>query len=429
MGISTSSDNNNTNLAKITDYKELYFEDERKLKELQTNYNSIKNQLTTCQTATTDSNKVNLDSMNIQITSLENKIKVYQKNESKLKDQIKLLSVNNDCINNKNKLENEYIALQKEYTQCKDHGCDAYKDEIANLNIEVSKLNIKLNDEISGKANNNTRLTDQLEINKTLIKERDKLVQKVNNLENEAKLKVNTYNQMKTDYEAIKAQLDEKDDLVNSIQTKWHTRLDPVIGNFETYANIQNKLQIWLEKLFDVINEYTKFNEYTKGLSQEERNAKFKSMITSSQETIRNMIDDMEKEGKTASFISAVDSNDGKLIQSFNELLGKMKLKSSFDISQVLTAKTIIKAMRENLKGKISKAAGEIKTIDVTKEAYDSFYVNSHKLTTEDIITIILIVAIVVLVYIFRYEFWAVITGKERFVNMFGGHDEISYKW
>ena len=82
--------------------------------------------------------------------------------------------------------------------------------------------------------------------------------------------------------------------------------------------------------------------------------------------------------------------------------------------------------MRENVKAKISKVAGELKTIDVTKESYN---IMNRKLTTDDIITLILIVIIIVLLYVFRYEFWALLTGKERFVNMFGGHGTIQYKW
>lgn len=400
-GGSTPANNKSNSI----NYQELYYDNDRELKDLQTKYKSISQQLSTCQSATTDSSQANLNSLKQQINSLNKRVEEYQKKETNYKKQIDSLKVNEGCADKKKQLENDYLKLQKDYTQLRDHGCDEIKNNLDKLNIELSQMRIRLNDEIAGKTNNDSRLASQLEDNRKLIEENNNLTIKINQLQTEASNNSTTYEQTIDENNNLKAQLQAKEDLINTSQTRWHDVMDPIIDNYSVLVNAQNTLQFWLEKFYDITYDY--YNSTSRD-------------ITTTQTSVRNILDDFKKQ--IDEIKSYVDSGDGKITQEFDKLIENMKLVSTFKIEQLALTKKLLKQMREVLKGKLNKATGELKKIDITKESYDSVYKqhDQHTITT-DVISIMLLLVIVCLVYMFRYEIWAMISGKERFVNMFGG--------
>ena len=104
------------------------------------------------------------------------------------------------------------------------------------------------------------------------------------------------------------------------------------------------------------------------------------------------------------------------------------KVKGDFKLEHVNNLRLYLDKAYDNAMSSVSSVVSSLTTTKInTDEKKKESFCLSCFVKSDAFINGALIVLILVLLFVFRYEFWALLTGKERFVNMFGGKNNVYY--
>ena len=376
-----------------------------------------------------------------ELQTMKSKISSLKSDNEKLNDKIKTLNKTIETLKRHESYKDEIIDMEKRYSELNtkfrwqvDHGCDEQMDKYKAAADTISKLNLQLASVASGNATNDSIIKNQKAQIEELNKRLDEITQSNINSTQRMNEEISNAAQYEADMLKSKTELREIKAKVASFHDTLKLLINPNLTIINESMRVIDVTGEWLKSIYEEVKVFEGFYAKTKDMTNTDRVNAYKEMFDTMRKNLRNgVVTAIENASLTEINFKKGGVTD-KTMNDMTEALKAMKDAEKFKMSTVDNLVKIINAYRKEAKLKETGIYNALYVLDLEKEISPILEINDEdketfemKMNSDTVMIIIILIVLGVLVYINRYELIEFFTGKERFVNLFGGRKRKIY--
>lgn len=364
---------------------------------LESELNTTKNALSTMEKEYDECSKqaaMNKANTTREIRTLKSNITNYEKQVKDLNAKVKELSKLTNVEKQLKNTEKKYKELMTQYIQCVDHGCDVEHNERLRLEKAYKELMVERDNCLENKDNSSTDLKEK---NAKIVELENLITEKTNKTSD----LTSTNKELTKRNLELKNMLDELDVKYEKSQNDLKEANKTVQESLEKYGSViistssnLTKVNGWIEKLFKLSRKDGEdediYNELRNGIVEE---------IDKNFPLMAGTLEQSETDGVS------------KVITTIKG--------EKFKRDYILDLITALRKCQVRLTSLISEAG-------LAMNKTETFMMNSqmNENEREYLALVVLVFVFVLLIYHFRYEIYGLLTGKIRFINLFGSGND-----
>ena len=372
-----------------------------------------------------------------ELQTMKSKISSLKSDNDKLNDKITTLNKTIETLKRYESYKDEIVDMEKRYSELNtkfrwqvDHGCEEQSDKYKEAVDTISKLNLQLASLTSGSATNDSIIKNQRAQIEELNKRLDELTQTNINSTQRMNEEISNAAQYEADMLKSRTELREIKAKVASFHDTLRLLINPNLTIINESMRVIDATGEWLKSIYEEVKPFEGFYAKTKDMTGTDRENAYKEMFNMMRMNLRNGVVTAIENASLMEINFKKGGVTDKTMNDMTEALKAMKDAENFKMSTVDNLVKVINAYRKEAKLKETGIYNALYALDLQKEISPILEINDEeketfemKMNGDTVVVIMVLVVIVTLVYMNRYELIAFFTGKERFVNLFGGRE------